>query len=1042
MSYEIPPPLQHKEKIIFGLTFEQLLYAGVALLLDALILKLVSNTTLKFTIIIFVTVTAVLFMFFNAKEHIKNFYHFTKFTKVDIYSETIYNYIGIKTIENNAIITKNNKKIALLEVQPINFNIKNETEQEAIILGFQKLLNSIDFPIQIIIASENISLEEHYKKLQEKTKENFKELFENYKKFINETISSGEIKNRKFYIILKEKASLEIETNVLLEKLRSIGLKVDRIQGTKQKNNLLRTLNEYFNPYEPQLEEGEIKHKENYLASPKSIINKKDYLIVNDCLQRIVVATGYPNVVEKGFLDKIISNNDSYDVSIHIEPFPIDFMLIQLNNELKKQRADMYTDSQKGIVNPSLEIKYASTRKALEELQKGRQKLFNVSLYINCKTRPLSYYKITDDEVEALKKAHKIKKKESMKVYEQRINALVQNQQLVKAKQELNLLSRKISSDLNSIMIQPSIPLFRQADAYKSMIPLAEDTLAMKRNITTEGLSAFFPFTSPFLNVDPEGIMLGLNKNRIPLIKDIYKFTNANGLVLATSGGGKSYFTKLLLTRLFLQGNKIIIIDPQGEYVGVTKHCKGQIVTISKDSETVINPLDLMGKNYEDKRLSLVDLFKIMLGGLTEVQRSILDKAIDETYQKKYINKNSDPDRTPPVISDLYDTLISMERQASSMEKVTYTALVNRLYIYTTKGVFGFLDKQTNINFNNDFVCFNIGSMPKQVKPVIMFLVLDYIYEKMKENLDRKLLVLDEAWSLLARAEEEGYIFEIVKTCRKFNLGLLMITQDVYDLVNSKAGHAALANSSYTFLLRQKPAIIDNVAKVFNLSKHEKNFLLTCNVGNGLLILDNEHQELEIKASPEEHKLITTNPDEIKEEKNKSKTEDKKENFDIKLDITKDYYEGSKLSLEEKEYLLSHGYGVGRFHKFDTNGNPNEYYIKEKKPEGLLHSFVVALCYESIKIKTDKVSINVAGKEDIIFEDKKGKKWAIEIETGIDYKKHKERLNEKFTNLKNKYGKRCFILLTNFQLLNNYKKYDIVIVSRSQLSKVINVIFN
>ncbi|MBS3152275.1 ATP-binding protein [Candidatus Woesearchaeota archaeon] len=1036
MSYEIPPPLQHKEKIIFNLTFEQLLYAGTALLIDGVIFKVINNSSIKFTLIGITTTSAVLFMFFKGKEWIKNLYHFYKFRKADIYSNLMKEFIGIKEV-NNYIINNKNQKIAVLEVHSINFNIKTELEQEAIILGFQKLLNSIDFPIQIIIASENISLEDHYNKLESKTKN--KALFNFYKNFINKEINNNEIKNRKFYIIIKESSNLEIQTNILTEKLRSIGLKTNIVN----KNELLNKLHNYFNPYnlDIELKEGEVKNKENYLTSPKLIINKKDYLIVNNSLNRIVASIGYPNIVEKGFLDKIISSNDNYDVSIHIEPFPIDFMLIQLNNELKKQKADIYTDSLKGIANPSLEIKHSATRKTLEELQKGNQKLFNFSLYINCKTKPLDYYKLNEKEIEEVKKNNP-RKKESEEVYNHKVNSLIENKTLLKAKHDLDLLSRKVSSELNSIMIQPSVPLFRQADAFKSIIPISDDSLKLKRNITTEGLSAFFPFTSPFLNTDLDGIMLGLNKNKIPFIKDIYKLTNANGLVLATSGGGKSYFTKLLLTRLFLQGTKILIVDPQSEYLGITKECKGQIITISKDSKTIINPLDLMGKSYEDKRLSLIDLFKVMLGDLTEVQRAILDKAIDETYSKKYIKKDSDIHRTPPIISDLHETLMSMERQASSMEKVTYTALVNRLYIYTTKGVFGFLDKQTNINFNNDFVCFNIGSMPKQVKPVIMFLVLDYIYEKMKENLDRKLLVLDEAWSLLARAEEEGYIFEIVKTCRKFNLGLLMITQDVSDLVNSKAGHAALANSSYTFLLRQKPAIIDNVAKVFNLSKHEKNFLLTCNVGNGLLILDNEHQELEIKASPEEHKLITTNPDEIKEEKNKSKTEDKKGNFDIKLDINKDYYEGNKLSLEEKEYLLSHGYGVGRFHKFDTNGNPNEYYVKEKKPEGLLHSFVVALCYESIKTKTDKVSINVAGKEDIVFEDKKGKKWAIEIETGIDYKKHKERLNEKFTNLKNKYGKRCFILLTNFQLLNNYKKYDIVVISRSQLSKIINVIFN
>ncbi|MBI2148875.1 PrgI family protein [Candidatus Woesearchaeota archaeon] len=130
MSYEIPPNLQHKEKIIFGLTFEQLLYAGTALLIDTAILKLINFTEIKFTLIILVTVSAVLFMFFNAKEWIKDLAHFYKFKKIDILSNKMNNFIGIKEV-NNYIINNNNKKIAILEVQPINFNIKTEAERKS-----------------------------------------------------------------------------------------------------------------------------------------------------------------------------------------------------------------------------------------------------------------------------------------------------------------------------------------------------------------------------------------------------------------------------------------------------------------------------------------------------------------------------------------------------------------------------------------------------------------------------------------------------------------------------------------------------------------------------------------------------------------------------------------------------------------------------------------------------------------------------------------------------------------------------------------------
>ncbi|HLC86406.1 MAG TPA: DUF87 domain-containing protein [Candidatus Nanoarchaeia archaeon] len=1045
MSYEIPPPLQHKEKIIFSLTFEQLIYSGVSLGFSTIIFKLISNNNLKFTLIIFITIIAILFMFFSAKVWIKNFIHFFKFRRTDDFSSSMKSFIGINEVTDSYIINNKNQRIVLLEVQPINFNIKSDEEKEVIIQSFQKFLNSIDFPVQILIASENISLEDHFNVLKNKLRNDFNKLFNDYKNFINNSISVNEIKNRKFYIVVKEKNSLDIEVNIVESKLRSIGLKVSKVESTEKNKVLLNKLYNYFNQYKDfkplNNKEGEIKN--GCIVSPKLIINNKNHLEVNNCLNRVVAAVGYPNSVEKGFLDKIISSNDNFDISIHLEPFPIEFMLIQLNNELKKQRADMFSESLKGIINPSLEIKYSGTRKVLEELQKGKQKLFNVSLYINCKTKKTENYKLTQQDINKIKEVNPQGEKEKPEKYNKRINKLLEYKEKIKPYEDLDLLSQKVSSELNSLMIQPKVPIFRQSDAYKSIIPVGEDYLKLKRNITTEALSAFFPFTSPFLSCEPEGIMLGLNKNKIPFIKDLYKLTNANGLILATSGGGKSYFTKLLLTRLFMQGTKILIIDPQGEYAAITKECKGQIITISKDSTTIINPLDLMGHSYEEKRLQLIDLFKIMLGELSEVQRGVLDKAVDETYNGDGIRKKGNYDGIQtPTISSLYNTLIDMMSKADNTEKSTYTALINRLYIYTKDGVFGFLDKQTNIDFSNDFVCFNIGFMPKQVKPIIMFLVLDYIYTRMKKDLTRKLLVLDEAWSLLARSEEEGYIFEIVKTCRKFNLGLLMITQDVADLVNSKAGHAALANSSYTFLLRQKPAVIDSIARVFNLSPSEKNILLTCSIGSGLLILDNEHQELEIKASEEEHKLITTNPDEILEsERRKERKPLDKKKIDAKLDTAIPYYERNKITIEQAQYLTDRGYKPGKFHKFTTKGNPNEYLVKEELPESIMHSFVTSIIYQYILTKTKNVERHLTVKPDIIFTDNKGKRYAIEIETGEGYKKHKDRIKDKFTSVKNEYGNNCVIVLTEIKKSKLYKKFGIQIIGREQIIEYINKIF-
>ena len=273
--------------------------------------------------------------------------------------------------------------------------------------------------------------------------------------------------------------------------------------------------------------------------------------------------------MEIGFLDKIVSLAGDFDLSLHIEPYDLETTMITLNKELQKQRADLFAAQQKGILNPSLEIKYADTRAILENLQKGKEKLFNVSMYINCRAQ---------------------------------------------SKKELDYLTRRIESELNSLLIIPKSPQFRMAQGLQSCAPLASNKLAIQRNVPTEALSAFFPFTSSFLQADTTGIWLGLNKNNIPIIKDIFKLSNPNGFCLASSGSGKSYMAKLFIARHLLHGTKVMVIDPQGEYASLVEKFKGQRIDLSRTSNTIINPLDLMGHDYQEKRLALMDLMPIMLG--------------------------------------------------------------------------------------------------------------------------------------------------------------------------------------------------------------------------------------------------------------------------------------------------------------------------------------------------------------------------------------------------------------------------------------------
>lgn len=373
------------------------------------------------------------------------------------------------------------------------------------------------------------------------------------------------------------------------------------------------------------------------------------------------------------------------------------------------------------------------------------------------------------------------------------------------------------------------------------------------------------------------------------------------------------------------------------------------------------------------------------------------------------------------------------------------------------EGVFSFMNRHTNIDFGNNFVCFDIGNMPKQVKPVMMFLILDYVYMKMKSSLDRKLLVIDEAWSLLSRTEDASYIFEIVKTCRKFNLGLLLINQEVEGMLNSEAGKSVLANSSYTLLMRQKPAVIKDIDEVFNLSKMEKHALLTASVGEGLLLIDDEHSEIRVVASEEEHKLITTNPDELLKNAKQLKSKDKKSKsaknvkpknllekaspkiVNITLDEDKGFYRHKDLSLPEVKFLLSKGYKESNQRSCFSN-KTELYLLKPRFNESLSHFFLTYDIANYLKSKGLKVELFTTVKPDIVFEINK-KKIGIEIESGKVMTYAKKQLENKVKLLNKNYSD-WFFVLTNRNLKSKYEKFGRVYDRRFLKNKLDNLLKN
>ncbi len=963
MAYQIPQQLAYKEKIMFGLTFKQLLYLFLFGSISLVIFRKCSNLTLSVILASIPSLLGLGFIFFNFDQHIKNYYIYFRCRKLLFGDSRLEKFLGVKSIKENVIVNFQNKKVSVLKIRPINFSIKTNGEKEAIIYSFQKFLNSLDFPTQILMNTESIKLDKYLNSLQARIKDkSLLGLFEDYKNHLRETISTNKIMNRVFYLVIPEKNDIEIQTDICIERLNSLNLKVERVKDLELKKLLIK----FFSGKKV----GDLIEA----ISPEEIHNNQDFLEINKRYYRIVYASGYPRNVEIGFLDRIVSALGDFDLSIHIQPYPIETMLVNLNRELQKQRADLYSMGIKGVINPSLEIQHNDTRNTLNDLQKGKERLFNVSLYITCKADSL---------------------------------------------EELDLLTKKVESELNGIMILPQIANLRMLQGFKSTAPLGIDELGITRNITTEALSAFFPFTSQFLQTDSEGVWLGLNRNKIPIIKDIFSLSNPNGLVLAQSGGGKSYFCKLLISRYFLNGTKVMIIDPQGEYKGIVSHFKGQTIDLSKNSDTIINPLDLMGHDYIEKRLSLMDLMKIMLGELSDIQRAFIDKALTRTYELKGITRNPDTWRNePPILEDLLKTLNSMEKSSSKLEKTTINSLANRLEMYV-HGVFSFFNKKTNINFNSDLVCFDLGKMPSQVKPAVMFLVLDYVYMKMKSNLDRKILLIDESWSLLSRTEEAGYIFEIVKTCRKFNLGLLLINQEVEGLLDSKAGKSVLANSSYTMLMRQKPAVIDNICKTFHLSNSERNHLLTAGIGEGLLIMEDDHSEIKVISSPEEHKLITTNADElnlIKKSREKPSKTFKKTQISVNEDQR--FFRKNNLNKEEIKYLLSKGYHEAIFDSLVSN-KKETFLLQPRHNESLTHLFTIYDLAEYLEKKGYSTEKYATKKPDIVLR-KGNKKFAIEVETGAVLSKV-SRMKEKLEVLKNYDG--WFFVVTDRNKVKKYKEF-------------------
>ena len=555
------------------------------------------------------------------------------------------------------------------------------------------------------------------------------------------------------------------------------------------------------------------------IIAPNKIDIDFDYFKINDVYFRTIYVAGYPRFVTPGWLEPVVNFDSSLDISFYIYPVDGKSVLDDLRRKIAEMEAELSTDIQRGkIVDPMTEAKLEDARALQEQLVKGAERFFEFGFYITIPASSL---------------------------------------------EDLNHITKQIESTLGSLMVVAKHAILDQDSGFLTTAPFGFDRLNVTRNMDTTSLSTTFPLTSAELSSD-RGILYGINsKNESFIIFDRFALENGNLTIFATSGSGKSFFTKLEILRSLMLGIECMVIDPETEYKPLANAVGGEYISFSFNSPQKINPFDLSqaveeGENQLGlKILSLHSLFKVIMGAITPTQEALLDRALVSAYKAKGITQDvSTQGKEPPLMEDLYKTLIGME----SPDALDLAARIEKFVRGSFVGIF---DKQTNVNLKNPFTVFSVRDLPDALRPIAMFIILDYIWTRVKKDLKKRLLIVEEAWHMMKYPDTAQFLWSVVKRSRKYFLGLTTITQDVEDFLSQDIGKAIVTNSALQLLLKQSPAAIDKVGEVFYLSQGEKNLLLAANVGEGIFFAGPHHAPIRIAASAEEYQLITSKPQDL-----------------------------------------------------------------------------------------------------------------------------------------------------------------------------------
>jgi len=555
------------------------------------------------------------------------------------------------------------------------------------------------------------------------------------------------------------------------------------------------------------------------IIAPSALQITPKSLNLGDRIARTFFVISYPRYLSDNWFSPIINLDKVFDVSIFVHPIETAEILRSFQKKIAEIQSQISIREAKGLVrDPMLDTAHGDIETLRDSLLQAQEKMFDVGLYIT--------------------------------IYAENDNDLFK-------------IENEIKSLLESKLIYLKPALFQQNEGFKSVIPLGTDILGIHQKLNTEPLSSVFPFVSFDLTED-KGILYGVNRHNSSLILfDRFSLPNYNSITFATAGAGKSYATKLEIIRTLMFDTEVIVIDPEREYEYLAEAIGGRCFNIALSSDHHINPFDLPVPTGDEtgadvlraNTISLVGLFRIMLGGLTPEEDSIIDSAITETYALKDITTDSDfTNIEPPMLSDFEVILSGMEGSESLMQ---------RLIKYTHGSWAAFLNQPSNIDINRKFIVFSVRDMEDELKPVAMYIITHYIWNVVRKNIKKRLLVVDEAWWMMKSEDTASFLYSIAKRGRKYYLGLATITQDVGDFMKSAYGIPIVTNSSIQLLLKQSPATIDVLQKTFNLTDEEKYLLLEANVGEGIFFAGLKHVAIKTIASYTEDQIITSDPSQI-----------------------------------------------------------------------------------------------------------------------------------------------------------------------------------